>query len=229
MSTRGRLPMDGEAAVTSTELGWNFIRWGLGLFATGFVLGFVPILHYMVGAQAGGVGPVFLKNITLWWGCPAVLAEMVVKHGSLGMIAIGLCYVAVARQGDILNSFRTRAHSRHALRLRLDCGDRGRRRRLRRRQHDLAELLFRTSRGRKECVARRAGPQHHRLRLRRFLCGRRYSAGVEPTAMTRLLTSASSLSLPWLWRDGRWRVTACVLGIPAFALWLYSGAPMICH
>jgi hypothetical protein len=91
--------MDGEAAVTSTELGWDFIRWGLGLFATGFVLGFVPILHYMVGAQAGGVGPAFLKNITLWWGCPAVLAEMVVKHGSLGMIAIGLCYVAVARQG----------------------------------------------------------------------------------------------------------------------------------
>ncbi|TPG75226.1 hypothetical protein [Pseudomonas arsenicoxydans] len=87
-----------EAAVTPAKVGWTFIRWGLGLFITGFAVGFIPILHYMVGAQQGDVGPVFLKNVTLWWGCPAVLAEMTLKTGSLGMIAIGLCYLAAIRQ-----------------------------------------------------------------------------------------------------------------------------------
>ena len=36
------------------------------------------------------MGPAFLKNMTLWWGCPAVLAELTVKTGSLG-IAVKLC------------------------------------------------------------------------------------------------------------------------------------------
>ncbi|AZO82881.1 hypothetical protein BOO88_15140 [Stutzerimonas stutzeri] len=90
-----------EATVTPAELGWTFIRWGLGLFITGFAVGFIPILHYMVGAQQEDVGPVFLKNVTLWWGCPAVLAEMTLKTGSLGMIAIGLCYLAAIRQGAV--------------------------------------------------------------------------------------------------------------------------------
>jgi len=92
--------VSGEAAiVTTAELGWKFIRWGLGLFITGFAVGFIPILHYFPGAQAGDVGPVFLKNVTLWWGCPAILAEMTLKTGSLGMLAIGLCYLAAGRQG----------------------------------------------------------------------------------------------------------------------------------
>ncbi len=93
------MAIGGEAAITRTELGWKFIHWGLGLFITGFVVGFIPILHYMAGAQEGDVGPVFLKNITLWWGCPAILAEMTLKCGSLGMLAIGLCYLAAAREG----------------------------------------------------------------------------------------------------------------------------------
>jgi len=91
--------MGSEAAVTPAELGWKFIHWGLGLFITGFVVGFIPILHYFPGAVAGDVGPAFLKNVTLWWGCPAVLAEMTLKTGSLGMLAIGLCYLAAVRQG----------------------------------------------------------------------------------------------------------------------------------
>ena len=88
-----------EAAVTRTELGWRFIHWGLGLFITGFLTGFIPILHYMAGAITADVGPVFLQNITLWWGCPAILAELTLKTGSLGMIAIGFCHLAIARQG----------------------------------------------------------------------------------------------------------------------------------
>jgi len=38
------MAMGGEAVVTPTALGWKFIHWGLGLFITGFVIGFIPIL-----------------------------------------------------------------------------------------------------------------------------------------------------------------------------------------
>lgn len=96
--TNATISMSGQAVTTSTSLSWQFIRWGLGLFITGFLTGFIPIGHYMVGAIAGDVGPDFLRNITLWWGCPAVLAELTLKTGGLGMIAIGFCYQAIARQ-----------------------------------------------------------------------------------------------------------------------------------
>ena len=56
----------GRGDVLPAELGSIFIRWGLGLFILGFIVGFIPILHYMQGAIAGDVGPAFLKNMTLW-------------------------------------------------------------------------------------------------------------------------------------------------------------------
>ena len=89
----------GQGNVMPAELGSKFVRWGLGQFMLGFIVGFVPILHYFHGAVAGDVGPVFLKNMTLWWGCPAVLIEYVLKTGGLGMVAIGLCYVVFSRSG----------------------------------------------------------------------------------------------------------------------------------
>jgi len=91
--------MAGRGNVMPAELGSKFIRWGLGLFILGFIVGFIPILHYMHGAVAGDVGPAFLKNMTLWWGCPAVLMEYALKMGSLGMVAIGLCYLVLPRAG----------------------------------------------------------------------------------------------------------------------------------
>src|SRR5450631_772178 len=91
--------MDGQAVVTRTDLGWKFIHWGLSLFVVGFLTGYIPILHYIFGGQAGNIEPLFLKNMTLWWGCPAILAELTLKSGGLGMTAIGLCYLAAARQG----------------------------------------------------------------------------------------------------------------------------------
>ena len=48
--------------VTHLGLGWKFIHWGLGLFITGFISGFIPIAHYIHGALAGDVGPVFKKT-----------------------------------------------------------------------------------------------------------------------------------------------------------------------
>jgi hypothetical protein len=101
------MAISGEAPVTHTGLGWKFIHSGLGLFITGFVTGFIPIAHYVHGPIAGDVGPLLLKNMTLWWGCPAILAELTLKTGGLGMTAIGLCYLAAARQGA------TSAVSRH--------------------------------------------------------------------------------------------------------------------
>jgi hypothetical protein len=89
--------MNTPRKITTTQLGWKYIVRGLALFITGFVVGFIPILHYMAGAQAGDVGPAFLKNVTLWWGCPAVLAELTLKTGSLGMLAIGFAYLAIGQ------------------------------------------------------------------------------------------------------------------------------------
>ena len=91
--------MAGQDNVTPAELGLKFVRWGLFQFLLGFIVGFVPLLHYFQGAVAGDVGPVFLKNMTLWWGCPAVLIEYALKTGGLGMVAIGLCYVVFSRSG----------------------------------------------------------------------------------------------------------------------------------
>ena len=85
-------------AVTPVELGAKHIRWGLGLFVFGLVIGFVPLVHYMHGSFEE-VHEAFLKNVTLWWGCAFTLAVYVAQVGSLAMIAIGLCYVVFARDG----------------------------------------------------------------------------------------------------------------------------------
>jgi hypothetical protein len=79
------------------------IRWGLNLFVTGFLLGLVPVAHYIHGAVAGDIGAHFMKNMTLWWGCPAVLMELTLKTGGLGMIAIGFCYVALPRMTEAMS------------------------------------------------------------------------------------------------------------------------------
>ena len=77
---------------THAELGKQFIRWGLNLTLTGFFLGLVPIAHYIHGAVAGDIGHQFMKNMTLWWGCPAVLMELTLKNGGLAMLTVGICY-----------------------------------------------------------------------------------------------------------------------------------------
>ena len=83
---------------TPTDVGIRYIRWGLGLFVFGLVIGFVPLAHYMHGSFEP-VGEAFLKNVTLWWGCAFTLAVYVAQVGSLAMVAIGLCYVVLARDG----------------------------------------------------------------------------------------------------------------------------------
>lgn len=95
--TAAHLSMTG-AEDTPIALGARYIRWGLGLFVLGLVVGYGPWLHYMHGAL-DPVQPDFLKNITLWFGCPWTLAAYVAQVGSLAMIVIGLCYVVLGREG----------------------------------------------------------------------------------------------------------------------------------
>lgn len=88
-----------KIGLTPIQLCWQYILSCLGLFSTGLLVGYIPIAHYMHGALAGDVGPVFLRNMTLWWGCPALLAEHTVQSGSLAMMAIGFTYLALRPQG----------------------------------------------------------------------------------------------------------------------------------
>jgi hypothetical protein len=95
MTMAGRSVEPGPAA-----LGAKYIRWGLSLFIFGLVVGYGPWLHYMHGGL-DPVQPDFLKNVTLWFGCPWTLAAYVAQVGSLAMIPIGLCYVVFGRDGSI--------------------------------------------------------------------------------------------------------------------------------
>ncbi|MGZ3392272.1 MAG: hypothetical protein ACXVCF_22130, partial [Isosphaeraceae bacterium] len=56
------IAMGGQAVVARTDLAWKFIHWGLSLFIVGFLTGYIRILHYIFGGQAGNIEPLFLKN-----------------------------------------------------------------------------------------------------------------------------------------------------------------------
>ena len=55
-----------RTVATPVEVGVKHIRWGLGLFIFGLVVGYIPLAHYMHGSFEP-VGEAFLKNVTLWW------------------------------------------------------------------------------------------------------------------------------------------------------------------
>jgi hypothetical protein len=74
-----------------TMLGAKFIRWGLGLFIFGLIIGYGPLAHYLHGALEQ-TGEAFLKNVTLWFGCPWTLSVYTVQVGALSMVAIGAVY-----------------------------------------------------------------------------------------------------------------------------------------
>ena len=82
--------------MTTIELGAKFVRRGLWLFVFGLVIGYGPWAHYMHGAMEE-VQPAFLKNVTLWWGCPWTLSVYVTQLGSLAMVIFGLCYLVSGR------------------------------------------------------------------------------------------------------------------------------------
>jgi hypothetical protein len=67
-----------DISATPAEVGAKYIRWGLGLFIFGLVIGYGPWLHYMHGALEE-VHEAFLKNVTLWFGCPWTLPVYVTQ------------------------------------------------------------------------------------------------------------------------------------------------------
>jgi uncharacterized membrane protein len=69
-----------------TLLAAAFIRWGLGLFILGLIMGYAPLVHFLQRAVADPAGPP-LENLTLWLDCPYA-----VQIGALGMIAIGAVF-----------------------------------------------------------------------------------------------------------------------------------------
>jgi len=69
-----------------TLLAAAFIRWGLGLFILGLIMGYAPLVHYLQGGIEGRIG-VPLSSLTLWLGCPYA-----VQVGGLGMVAIGAVF-----------------------------------------------------------------------------------------------------------------------------------------
>ena len=85
---------------TPIEIGAKHVRWGLGLFIFGLVIGYGPWLHYMHGALSD-VHAEFLKNVSLWFGGPWTLPVYVTQLGGLSMVVIGLCYLAFARDSAI--------------------------------------------------------------------------------------------------------------------------------
>ena len=176
------------AAATPAEVGAKFIRWGLGLFVFGLVIGYLPMAHYMHGSFET-VGEAFLKNVTLWWGCAWTLAVYVAQLGSLAMIVIGLCYVVLARDGAMTSVTDARAHGARAVRGRDHCGGCGRIRRLLRRPRGLAELLLRPGAAWNMGLARTASRLHRDLRRRRHLRVRRHQTrlaeggGSDPVAI----------------------------------------------
>jgi hypothetical protein len=84
-----------------SSFGYSFFRSGSKLFITGLALGLIPIVHYMVGGVGHKVGEQFYEEVTLWFGCPAEKMIQIIQIGSLSMIAIGLCYLALARKTDL--------------------------------------------------------------------------------------------------------------------------------
>jgi hypothetical protein len=88
----------GIAVGETAKLAAGFIRWGTGLFIFGLVIGYGPLLHYIHGALEE-VGPGFLHNVTLWFGCPWTLSVYMDQIGSIGMIAVGVSLLAFARDG----------------------------------------------------------------------------------------------------------------------------------
>jgi len=77
-------------------IGARFVKWGLGLFVFGVFLTFGIIAHYCAGAR-WPTGDLFMRNITLWWACPWTLSVAAVQAGGLGMVAVGLTRMLLAR------------------------------------------------------------------------------------------------------------------------------------
>ena len=146
-----------------TLLGIAFIRWGLGLFIFGLIVGYAPLMHYLHGALVE-MGEASLPNAALWLTSPYA-----VQIGALGMVSIGAVYgllpaekleAEVSRlQGAMAMRHRTRSNLRDRL-PRIFCPE-----------CDLANLLQQTTLvRRRECCSDSRRPKRCALYDRRSAC-----------------------------------------------------------
>ena len=66
-------------------LGVAFIRWGLGLFIFGLIIGYSPLVHYLHGVLER-MGETTLQNAALWLASPYA-----VQIGALGEQSTDYC------------------------------------------------------------------------------------------------------------------------------------------
>ena len=207
------------ATASPAEIGAKFIRWGLRLFVFGLVFGFVPLLHYMHGSFEL-VGEVFLKRVTLWWGCAFQLAVDVAQIGGLAMVALGLCYTVLARGGAIRS-----VTSAERMAPALCVGG------------ILAEAVASVV---GYYVVAKVWPNFFYAPVAagknlwlamQIVCIAIYVTGVVFAAggIKRALQANNANAGAPTMSKGRWKLLALLAGIPLGAYWIYSGMPMICH
>jgi hypothetical protein len=75
---------------------YKFIKWGLGFFLFGILLGFAVLIHYLVGSK-WNTGVDFLSNITLWFGSPLTLSVSYLQIGGLAMAIVGVTKLLIVK------------------------------------------------------------------------------------------------------------------------------------
>lgn len=71
---------------------YKFIKWGLGFFILGILVGFGVLIHYLIGSDWNNTSE-FLTNMTLWFGSPLSLSSAYLQIGGLGMVACGVAKI----------------------------------------------------------------------------------------------------------------------------------------
>src|SRR5438045_1606674 len=76
--------------------GYKFVKWGIGFFLFGLLMGFGVLIHYLIGARYT-TGNDFLARMTLWFGSPLSLSATYLQVGGLAMAVIGLAKKVLAK------------------------------------------------------------------------------------------------------------------------------------
>ena len=178
--------LNSDTTVTHTMLGWNHIHWGLSLFFTGFVTGYVPLVHYVKGAVAGDVGPRLSQEHDPVVGLSRCSGgdDAQVRRSRYDCHRIMLPGASPAKR--IVNYFQDGTNRSQALCLRACRRTRNGRSGICCLQYFLAKLLFRTCPGRKKCVAVSTNCQHHHFRSWPLLCVQWNQTRIPPACINKL-------------------------------------------
>lgn len=75
---------------------YKYIKWGMGFFVFGLLVGFGVLIHYLNGSDYPTTTD-FLSNITLWFGSPLVLSSGYLQVGGLAMAIVGVIKLIKAK------------------------------------------------------------------------------------------------------------------------------------